>query len=135
MGIGLPYAIAAGAVHRDKRIVAVLGDSAFGFAGMEVEVACRYNMPITFVIVNNNGIGGGPSQLNPDAVPPMAYVPNAHYERVIEGFGGKGYFCERPDEIKPALEDAFASGKPCVVNIMIDARSQRKPQQFGWLTR
>jgi 2-hydroxyacyl-CoA lyase 1 len=135
MGIGLPYAIAAGAVHRDKRVVAVLGDSAFGFSGMEVEVACRYNMPITFVIVNNNGIGGGPSQLNPDAVPPMAYVPNAHYERVIEGFGGKGYFCERPDEIKPAMEDAFASGKPCVVNIMIDARSQRKPQQFGWLTR
>ncbi len=135
MGIGLPFAIAAGAVHRDKRIVAVLGDSAFGFSGMEVEVACRYNMPITFVIVNNNGIGGGPSELNPDAIPPMALTPTAHYERVIEGFGGKGYFCEKPDEIKPALEDAFASGKPTIVNIMIDARSQRKPQQFGWLTR
>jgi thiamine pyrophosphate-dependent acetolactate synthase large subunit-like protein len=102
---------------------------------MEVEVACRYNMPITFVIVNNNGIGGGPSELNPDAIPPMALTPTAHYERVIEGFGGKGYFCEKPDEIKPALEDAFASGKPAIVNIMIDARSQRKPQQFGWLTR
>jgi 2-hydroxyacyl-CoA lyase 1 len=135
MGIGLPYAIAAAAAHPEKRIVAVLGDSAFGFSGMEVEVACRYNMQITFVIVNNNGIGGGPSKLNPDAIPPMAYVPNAHYEIMIEGFGGKGFYCERPEEIKPALDAAFASGRPCIVNIMIDARSQRKPQQFGWLTR
>jgi thiamine pyrophosphate-dependent acetolactate synthase large subunit-like protein len=65
----------------------------------------------------------------------MAYVPNAHYEIMIEGFGGKGFYCERPEEIKPALDAAFASGRPCIVNIMIDARSQRKPQQFGWLTR
>jgi 2-hydroxyacyl-CoA lyase 1 len=135
MGIGLPFAIAAAAAHPEKRIIAVLGDSAFGFSGMEVEVACRYNMQITFVIVNNNGIGGGPSKLNPDAIPPMALTPNAHYERMIEGFGGKGFYCERPDEIKPALEEAYASGKPCIVNIMIDPRSQRKPQQFGWLTR
>lgn len=135
MGIGLPYAIAAQAVHPDKRVVAVEGDSAFGFSGMEVEVACRYNMPITFVVINNNGISGGPSELNPDFIMPTAYVPNAHYEKVIEGFGGMGFFCERPEEIRPALEEAFASGKPCVVNIMIDPRARRRPQQFGWLTR
>lgn len=135
MGCGLPYAIAAQAVHPDKRVVAVEGDSAFGFAGMEVEVACRYNLPITFVIINNNGISGGPSELNPDFIPPMAYLPNAHYEKVIEGFGGKGFFCERPEEIRPALEEAFASGKPAVVNIMIDPRARRKPQEHGWLTR
>jgi 2-hydroxyacyl-CoA lyase 1 len=135
MGIGLPYAIAAAAVHPDKRVVAVEGDSAFGFSGMEVEVACRYNMPITFVVINNNGISGGPSELNPDFIPPSSYIPNAHYERVIEAFGGKGFYCERPDEVRPALDEALASGKPCVVNIMIDPRARRRPQQFGWLTR
>ncbi len=135
MGVGLAYAIAAQAVHRDKRVVAVEGDSAFGFSGMEVEVACRYNLPITFVIVNNNGISGGPSELNPDFILPSAYLPNAHYEKVIEGFGGLGFFCERPEEIRPALEEAFASGKPSIVNIMIDPRARRRPQQYGWLTR
>jgi 2-hydroxyacyl-CoA lyase 1 len=135
MGLGLPYSIAAQAVHPDKRVVAVEGDSAFGFSGMEVEVACRYRLPITFVVVNNNGIMGGPSELNPDFILPSAYLPNAHYEKVIEGFGGLGFFCEKPDEIRPALEQAFASGKPCIVNIMIDPRASRRPQQFGWLTR
>ncbi|MDZ4278431.1 MAG: thiamine pyrophosphate-dependent enzyme, partial [Dehalococcoidia bacterium] len=131
----LSYAIAAQAVHPDKRVVAVEGDSAFGFSGMEVEVACRYQLPITFVIINNNGISGGPPELNPDFIPPMAYVPNAHYEKVIEGFGGLGFFCERPEEVRPALDEAFASGKPAVVNIMIDPRARRKQQEFGWLTR
>jgi len=135
MGLGLPYAIAAQAVHRDKRVVCVEGDSAFGFSGMEVEVACRYSLPITFVVVNNNGIGGGPGELNPEFIPPTSYLPNAHYEKVIEGFGGLGFYCERPDEIRSALDAAFASGKPAVVNIMINPRAGRKKQEFGWLTR
>ncbi|MCH8950068.1 MAG: oxalyl-CoA decarboxylase [Chloroflexi bacterium] len=135
MGIGLPYAIAAQAVYPDKRVVAVEGDSAFGFTGMEVEVACRYNMPIVFIVINNNGISGGPSELNPEFIPPTSYLPNAHYEKVIEAFGGLGFYCETPDEMKSALEQAFASGKPCVVNIMIDPRARRRAQEFGWLTR
>ena len=135
MGVGLSYAIAAQVVNRDKRVVAVEGDSAFGFSGMEVEVACRYNLPITFIVINNNGISGGPSELDPNRVPPMALTPNAHYEKVIEGFGGLGFFCEKPDEIRPALEKAFASGKPSVITIMIDSRARRKPQEHAWLTR
>ena len=136
MGVGLAFAIAAQAVHPGKRVVAVEGDSAFGFSGMEVEVACRYNMPITFIILNNNGIGGGPSTLDPSrAVLPTSYVPNARYEKVIEAFGGDGYYVETPEQLKPAIEAAFASNKPNVVNIMISAQSRRKPQQFEWLTR
>ena len=135
MGVGLAFAIAAQVVHPDKRVVAVEGDSAFGFSGMEVEVACRYKLPITFVVINNNGISGGPSELNPDFIPPSSYIPNAHYEQVIEAFGGLGFFCERPEEIRPAMEQAFASGQPSVVNIMIDPRARRRPQQYGWLTR
>jgi 2-hydroxyacyl-CoA lyase 1 len=135
MGVGMGFAIAAAAVHPDKKVVAVEGDSAFGFSGMEVEVACRYNLPICFIIVNNNGIGGGPGELRPDRVPPNAYTPNARYEKIIEAFGGKGYFVTTPAELKPALESALADDRPTIVNIMIDARSQRKQQQFAWLTR
>ncbi len=136
MGVGLAFAIAAQAVHPDKRVVAVKGDSAFGFSGMEVEVACRLRMPITFIILNNNGISGGPAVMDPDRPPmPTAYVPQARYEKVIEAFGGDGYFVEQPHELRPALEKAFASGNPSVVNIMINPSAQRKKQEFGWLTR
>jgi 2-hydroxyacyl-CoA lyase 1 len=136
MGVGLSFAIAAQAVYPNKRVVAVEGDSAFGFSGMEVEVACRYNMPITFIILNNNGISGGASTLDPERPPlPVQYVPQARYEKVIEAFGGDGYFVETPDQLKPTLEKALASNRPNVVNIMINAQAQRKKQEFGWLTR
>ena len=136
MGVGLAFAIAAQAVHPEKRVVAVEGDSAFGFSGMEVEVACRYGMPITFIVLNNNGIGGGPSKMDPSRpVMPTQYVPNARYERVIEAFGGDGYYVERPQDLRPAIDAAFASGRPSVINVMINPQAQRKPQQFGWLTR
>jgi 2-hydroxyacyl-CoA lyase 1 len=69
MGVGLGFAIAASVVHPGRRVVAVEGDSAFGFSGMEVETACRYRLPITFVIINNNGIGGGFSELDPKRIP------------------------------------------------------------------
>jgi 2-hydroxyacyl-CoA lyase 1 len=136
MGVGLGFAIAAAVVHPEKKVVAVEGDSAFGFSGMEVETACRYRLPITFIIVNNNGIGGGPSELQPpDRIPPGAYTPNARYEKVIEAFGGKGYFVTTPAELRPALEEALAADVPTLVNVMIDPRANRKPQQFAWLTR
>jgi len=66
MGVGLGFAIAAAMVHPDRRVVCVEGDSAFGFSGMELETACRYKLPIIFIIINNNGIYGG---LDPGAVP------------------------------------------------------------------
>jgi 2-hydroxyacyl-CoA lyase 1 len=135
MGVGLGFAIAAAAVHPDKKVVAVEGDSAFGFSGMEVEVACRYKLPITFIILNNNGIGGGPNELDPARVPVNAYVPNARYERVIEAFGGKGYFATTPEELSRSLKEALHDPMPNIVNVMLDPRAQRKPQSFGWLTR
>lgn len=129
MGVGLGFAIAAQLVDRTKRVVAVEGDSAFGFSGMEVEVACRHNLPITFIIINNNGVGGGPDELDPENIPPGSYVPRAHYEKVIEAFGGLGFFAETPDEFRSALKQAFDSGKPCVVNVMI-GQVQRRQRQF-----
>jgi 2-hydroxyacyl-CoA lyase 1 len=135
MGVGLGFAIAAAAVHPDRKVVAVEGDSAFGFSGMEVEVACRYRLPITFVVVNNNGIGGGPSRLDPERIPPSAYTPQARYERVIEAFGGRGYFVTDPGQLEQSLKEALADPTPSLINVMIDPRAQRKPQPFNWLTR
>lgn len=135
MGVGLGQAIALAAVYPGKKVVCVEGDSAFGFSGMEVETAARYGMNITFVIINNNGIGGGPNQLDPARVPPSAYTPSAHYEKMAEIYGGKGFFVTSPDQLRPTLEEAMATEKPSIVNIMIDAKSQRKPQEFAWLTR
>jgi 2-hydroxyacyl-CoA lyase 1 len=136
MGVGLGFAIAAAAVHPERKVICVEGDSAFGFSGMEVETACRFAMNITFVIVNNNGIGMGFSELDPSRpIPPMAYTPKARYEKIADGFGGKGFFVETPDEYAAALKEALSIPTPTIVNVAIDPRAQRKPQRFEWLTR
>ena len=136
MGVGLGFAIAAAVVDGSRRVVAVEGDSAFGFSGMEVEVACRYRLPITFVVLNNGGIGGGMTDDLPagSPLPPMALGADYHYERVIEAFGGKGFYVERPEELKPALQAAMDSDMPSIVNVVIHPRAGRKPQEFSWLT-
>jgi 2-hydroxyacyl-CoA lyase 1 len=135
MGVGLGFAIAAAVTQPGKKVVAVEGDSAFGFSGMEVETACRYRLPITFVIINNNGIGMGVSEIDPENVPPFAYTVNARYEKIIEAFGGKGYCVTSPAELGPTLKEAFNDPMPNVVNVLINPRAQRKPQKFDWLTR
>ena len=135
MGVGMGFAIAASVVNPGKRIVAVEGDSAFGFSGMEQETICRHRLPITTVIINNNGIGGGVSELREGVPPPPGVLlPGARYEKVIEAFGGRGYFVTTPDELKPALEAANNGDGPAIVHIAIDPRAQRKPQKFDWHT-
>jgi thiamine pyrophosphate-dependent acetolactate synthase large subunit-like protein len=103
---------------------------------MEVEVAARYGMPITFVVVNNNGIGVGVERLDPERpVPPTALLPGARYEKVMEAFGGLGFYAERPEELRAALREALAADRPSLINVAIDPRARRKPQPFPWLTR
>jgi 2-hydroxyacyl-CoA lyase 1 len=135
MGVGLGFALAAAVVHPDKKVVAVEGDSAFGFSGLEVEVACRYDLPITFIVVNNNGIAGGVDAIDPERVPPSVFTPGARYERIIEAFGGRGYCVSSPGELGPALKQALQDPKPSLVNVLIDPAAQRRPQKFEWLTR
>ena len=137
MGVGVGFAIAAAVSQPDKKIVCVQGDSAFGFSGMEVETACRYQLPITFVVINNNGVGGGNAELPADRTqsPPSAYTIDARYDKLIEAFGGKGYFARTPDELATALKSAMNEGGPALVNVPIDPNASAKPQKFGWLTR
>jgi 2-hydroxyacyl-CoA lyase 1 len=137
MGVGLGQAIAAAAVHPEKKVICLEGDSAFGFSGMEVETACRYRLPIVFLIINNNGIGGGIDALpeDPFQSPPSAYTVNAGYEKMIEGFGGKGYFVRTPEELQTALKQALEEPMPSIINVMIDPHARGKPQKFAWLTQ
>jgi 2-hydroxyacyl-CoA lyase 1 len=133
MGVGLGFAVAAAVTHPGKRVVVVQGDSAFGFSGMECETICRYNLPITVVLLNNNGIGGGLSELRPGKpVPPNVLLPGARYEKVMEAFGGRGFFVQEPSELRPALDAAAESGGPALVHALLDPRAGRKPQQFAW---
>ena len=135
MGIGMGFAIAAAVVHRDRPIISVSGDSALGFSGMEIETACRYNLPIKIVVLNNGGIGRGvPEFAEGEQIPPFALSIGARYDKMMEAFGGKGFYLEDPAELAGALEAARAHDGPALVNVRLHPAAGRKPQQFGWLT-
>jgi oxalyl-CoA decarboxylase len=123
MGIGMGFAIGA-AVTSGKPVVAIEGDSAFGFSGMELETICRYDLPIVTIVFNNNGVYKGTDpNLNPNVandVPVTAFVKGARYDKMIEAFGGIGYNVETPAELSKALNEAIASGKPTLINAVID---------------
>ena len=135
MGVGLGFAIAAAVTNPDQPIVSVQGDSAFGFSGMELETIVRYKLPIKLIVLNNGGIGGGIGPLKDgQTVPPGILTYGAHYEGMIEVLGGKGYYVEDPKDLRSTLDEAMAYDGPVLINIPLNPRAGRKPQQFGWLT-
>ena len=120
MGIGMGYAIGA-AVETDAPVVAIEGDSAFGFSGMELETICRYHLPIVVVVFNNGGVYKGDDVNSVSADPaPTVLMPTAHHDRLIEAFGGKGYQATTPAELTAALREALASGAPALIDCVID---------------
>ena len=122
MGIGMGYSIGA-AVTSGLPVVAIEGDSAFGFSGMELETICRYKLPVTTIIFNNNGVYKGcDPNLNPKGpdVAVTAFVKGARYDKMIEAFGGIGYNATTPAELTQALTEAIAAGKPALINAVID---------------
>jgi 2-hydroxyacyl-CoA lyase 1 len=135
MGIGMGFVIAAAVVHPDKPIISVSGDSAIGFSGMEIETACRYQLPVKIVVFNNGGIGPGHAKHpeNPlKNMRPNALIYGARYDKMMDAFGGKGWFVENPKDLKGALNEAMAFQGPALVNVMISQESARKPQEFKW---
>ncbi|MEU0277697.1 oxalyl-CoA decarboxylase [Streptomyces sp. NPDC088147] len=120
MGIGMGYAIAA-AVESGQPVVAVEGDSAFGFSGMELETICRYKLPVVTVIMNNGGVYRG-DDVNPleNDPSPTTLMLQARHDKMIEAFGGKGYRATTPAEVTAALTEALASGGPALIDCAID---------------
>jgi oxalyl-CoA decarboxylase len=120
MGIGMGYAVGA-AVTTGKPVVAICGDSAFGFSGMDVETICRYKLPVVTIVFNNNGIyRGDPEGAAPS---PTGFVQNAHYERIAEAFGGVGYHVSETASLTKALAEALDNGKPTLINAVIDPKA------------
>ena len=132
MGIGMGYAIAA-AIETGKPVLAVEGDSAFGFSGMEVETICRYNLPVCTVVFNNNGIYRG-TNVNPTGGADPAttvFVKDARYDKMIEAFGGVGVHVTTPDELTRAVNKAMDSGKPTLINAVIDPAAGTESGRIG----
>ena len=132
MGIGMGAAVAA-AVETGHRVLAVEGDSAFGFSGMEVETICRYNLPVCIVVFNNNGIYRG-TDVNPSGgsdVAPTVFVKNSRYDMMMEAFGGHGVTAKTRDELTIAVNAALDSGKPTLVNAVIDENAGTESGRIG----
>lgn len=120
MGIGMGYAIAA-AVETGRPVVAIEGDSAFGFSGMEIETICRYRLPVTVVILNNGGVyRGDETAAHPSDPAPTVLNARARHELIAEAFGGKGYHVTTPGELRAALTEAIGSGGPSVIDCELD---------------
>uniref|UniRef100_A0A672MLL3 2-hydroxyacyl-CoA lyase n=1 Tax=Sinocyclocheilus grahami TaxID=75366 RepID=A0A672MLL3_SINGR len=150
MGVGPGFAIAAGVLEQTQksaqRVVCIEGDSAFGFSGMEVETMCRYKLPIIIIVINNNGIYSG---VDPKTwkemekmgdmttiAPPVTLLPEARYEQVMSAFGGRGYLVRTVEELRSSLQESLNNTQmPSLLNVLIDPASDRKQQEFPWLTR
>ncbi len=132
MGIGMGTAIAA-AVETGHPVLAIEGDSAFGFSGMEIETICRYNLPICVVVFNNNGIYRG-TDVNPsggDDAATTVFVKDARYDKMMEAFGGVGVYATSPDDLSRAVNEAMDSGKPTLINAVIDEQAGTESGRIG----
>ena len=131
MGIGMGYAIAA-AIETGKPVLAVEGDSAFGFSGMEVETICRYKLPVCVVIFNNDGIYRGTDLNSVGSDPaPTVFVKGSRYDKMMEAFGGVGVNATSPDELRRAVNAAMDSGKPTLINAVIDPAAGSESGRIG----
>jgi len=132
MGIGMGTAIAA-AVETGKPVLAIEGDSAFGFSGMEIETICRYSLAICVVVFNNNGIYRG-TDVNPSGGEDAAttvFVKDARYDKMMEAFGGVGVYATTPDDLTRAVNEAMDSGKPTLINAVIDEKAGTESGRIG----
>src|SRR6202521_4070749 len=132
MGVGMGFAVAA-AVETGKPVLAVEGDSAFGFSGMEVETICRYKLPVCIVVFNNSGIYRG-TDANPTGGSDPAttvFVKDARYDKIMEAFGGVGAHVTTPDELGRAVSKAMDSGQPTLINAVIDPAAGSESGRIG----
>jgi oxalyl-CoA decarboxylase len=132
MGVGMGFAIGA-AIETGKPVLAVAGDSAFGFSGMEVETICRYKLPVCVVVFNNDGIYRG-TDVNPSGGADPAttvFVKGSRYDKMMDAFGGAGAHATTPDELRRAVNAALDSGRPTLINAAIDPAAGSESGRIG----
>ncbi|OBZ86064.1 2-hydroxyacyl-CoA lyase 1 [Choanephora cucurbitarum] len=143
MGVGMGYAIAAQAYYQQnhKRVVSIVGDSAFGFSAMELETAVRSNLPLLIIVINNNGIYHGLEDQDyidsqkQGTLPATALSPETRYDLISEACGGKGWLVKNRVELAKSLEEALnCKDKTCVINCMI-APGGRTKLSFAWMQK
>lgn len=141
MGVSLGFGIAAQSLYPARKVVLVVGDSAFGFSGMEVETAARYGLPLKIVIINNSGITRGVDEITEQdkrdntGIPVTALTPKAEYELVSKAFGGEGTSVSDHKSLQEVMDKMLSDNKLWIVNVHIDPYAGRKEQEFSWLTR
>ncbi|MDQ9172496.1 oxalyl-CoA decarboxylase [Oxalobacteraceae bacterium R-40] len=130
MGVGMGSAVAA-AAESGKPVVAICGDSAFGFSGMEFETITRYNLPVTVIIMNNGGIYRG-DEANPEhQFSCMKFNPETRYDMFGKSLGGEGVRVETPEDLAKALEASIKSGKPTMIDAIIDPAAGVESGRIG----
>jgi len=131
MGIGMGFAVAA-AIETGKPVLAIEGDSAFGFSGMEIETICRYDLPVCIVVFNNGGIYRG-TDVNEQSSDPAwtRFVSDSRYDKMMEAFGGVGVHATTPEELKRAVDTAMDSGRPTLVNAAINPAAGSESGRIG----
>jgi 2-hydroxyacyl-CoA lyase 1 len=137
MGLGLGYAIAAKVASPDSLVVAIEGDSAFGFSAVEVETAVRSKLPMIIYVMNNSGVYHGVDESAYDHVdekplPSTALQLNTKYHILAESLGARGYLATTLEQVRDATEDAVRRNEVAVVNVIIDSGKDKK-LEFGWM--
>ena len=135
VGTGVPFAIASQVVHPDKPVICIQGDWAFGFNGMDIETAARFKLPIVWVVFQNANIDKWVRTYVDGVEDPNDFTPSLRFDVMMEALGGHGEFVESPEQIRPALERAFSSGKASLINVIMDPGAGRRQQEFAWLAR
>jgi acetolactate synthase-1/2/3 large subunit len=124
MGVAVPYGLGAKMAKPDTQVIVLSGDGSFGMNGMEMDTAIRHNIPIMVVVSNNGGWAAVGGMAGRD-------LGFTRYDKMCEVFGCHGEYVEKPEEIRPALERAKASGKPSVVNVITDPRARSQTVRFS----
>lgn len=138
MGMGMGSAIGA-AVATGKSVVAIEGDSAFGFSGMDFATICHFRLPVTVVVFNNGGIYNNIG-VNPSTDPAIEHDPApttldlaARYDKMGEVFGAANYYVTTPDELSAALKEAIASKAPAIIDVQLAGDAGKESGHIGYL--
>jgi thiamine pyrophosphate-dependent acetolactate synthase large subunit-like protein len=133
MGVGLPFGVGAKVARPDTQVLVLHGDGSYGINAMEIDTAVRHKIPVVVVISNNGGWTANAPWTRP-LPKPGRNLGHTRYDKVAQELGAHGEFVEKPHEIRPALERAFASGKPAVVNVITDDKARAQTVRFSAYT-